>query len=160
MTPACCLTMMSWLIERPRPGALPARLGGEERIEHLVFHVRRDACAALHRARASGHRAALAGRRSLRAPRALYGPCACSRVAVSHDVPFCRAAAWPPPGSEVRILSSRASAPTLPVSVDPANAEDRAVSRAVHVCASLIVSRLSCRVPRSCRGRQRRCHDR
>ena len=43
IVPACCFTMMSWLMERPEPGALASRLGGEERIEHLVLHLGRNA---------------------------------------------------------------------------------------------------------------------
>ena len=35
--------MMSWLSERPRPGPFAGRLGREERIEHLLLHLGRNA---------------------------------------------------------------------------------------------------------------------
>src|SRR5262245_42712792 len=44
MEPPCCLTMMSWLMERPRPLPSPAGLV-EERIENLFLHLRRNASA-------------------------------------------------------------------------------------------------------------------
>jgi len=43
MLPPCCFTMMSWLIDSPKPRALAGRLGGEEGIEHLLLHLRRNA---------------------------------------------------------------------------------------------------------------------
>ncbi len=45
IVPACCFTTMSWLIDRPRPVPSPGRFGREERIEHLLLHVGRNACA-------------------------------------------------------------------------------------------------------------------
>ena len=41
--PPCCLTMMSWLMDRPRPSAFSGRLRREERIEHLLLHLGRNA---------------------------------------------------------------------------------------------------------------------
>ena len=37
--PACCFTMMSWLMRQAEPGTFSGRLGGEERIEHLFLYL-------------------------------------------------------------------------------------------------------------------------
>jgi hypothetical protein len=40
--PECCLTMMSWLSESRSPVPSPARLGGEEGVEHLLPDIARN----------------------------------------------------------------------------------------------------------------------
>ena len=41
--PPCCLTMMSWLMDRPRPVPSPAGLVVKNGIEDLFLHFRRNA---------------------------------------------------------------------------------------------------------------------
>ena len=47
IVPACCFTMISWLMGEAKAGPLSSWLGGEERIEHLVLYFRWDAGAVI-----------------------------------------------------------------------------------------------------------------